>query len=81
MGRNRRRNRRTHALGRRHHGPGTKLSNLCHTSYDYLQQTFALQAESIIDGGVDAFLIETSQDLPQINEHSPLFANAVNVCD
>src|SRR6478736_2271630 len=44
---------------------GTKLASLGHTSYDYLKQTFALQAEGLIDGGADAFLIETSQDLLQ----------------
>ncbi|HJV98421.1 MAG TPA: homocysteine S-methyltransferase family protein, partial [Arthrobacter sp.] len=43
----------------------TKLPSLGHTSYDYLKQTFALQAEGLIDGGADAFLIETSQDLLQ----------------
>ncbi|RAM36541.1 methionine synthase [Arthrobacter globiformis] len=46
-------------------GPGTKLPSLGHTSYDYLKQTFALQAQGLIDGGADAFLIETSQDLLQ----------------
>ncbi|MFF2317979.1 methionine synthase [Arthrobacter sp. NPDC058097] len=46
-------------------GPGTKLPSLGHTSYDYLKRTFALQAEGLIDGGADAFLIETSQDLLQ----------------
>ncbi|YCH06872.1 methionine synthase [Arthrobacter sp. alpha11c] len=46
-------------------GPGTKLPSLGHTSYDYLKKTFALQAEGLIDGGADAFLIETSQDLLQ----------------
>lgn len=46
-------------------GPGTKLPSLGHTSYDHLKQTFALQAEGLIDGGADAFLIETSQDLLQ----------------
>ena len=46
-------------------GPGTKLPSLGHTSYDYLKQTFALQAGGLIDGGADAFLIETSQDLLQ----------------
>src|SRR6478736_5616509 len=46
-------------------GPGTKLPSLGHTSYDHLKQTFAEQAEGLIDGGADAFLIETSQDLLQ----------------
>lgn len=46
-------------------GPGTKLPSLGHTTYDHLKQTFALQAEGLIDGGADALLIETSQDLLQ----------------
>ena len=36
-------------------GPGTKLPSLGHTSYDYLKQTFARQAEGLIDGGADAY--------------------------
>lgn len=46
-------------------GPGTKLPTLGHTTYDHLKQTFALQAEGLIDGGADALLVETSQDLLQ----------------
>jgi 5-methyltetrahydrofolate--homocysteine methyltransferase len=46
-------------------GPGTKLPSLGHTTYRHLVDTFALQAEGLIDGGADAFLIETSQDLLQ----------------
>jgi 5-methyltetrahydrofolate--homocysteine methyltransferase len=46
-------------------GPGTKLPSLGHTTYDNLKQTFALQAHGLIDGGADAFLVETSQDLLQ----------------
>lgn len=46
-------------------GPGTKLPSLGHTTYEHLKQTFAEQAEGLIDGGADAFLIETSQDLLQ----------------
>ncbi|MCT9820752.1 homocysteine S-methyltransferase family protein [Microbacterium sp. W1N] len=46
-------------------GPGTKLPSLGHTTYAHLRDTFALQAEGLIDGGADAFLVETSQDLLQ----------------
>ncbi len=46
-------------------GPGTKLPTLGHTTYEHLKQTFALQAEGLIDGGADALLVETSQDLLQ----------------
>lgn len=46
-------------------GPGTKLPSLGHVSYGFLKETFALQAKGLIDGGADAFMIETSQDLLQ----------------
>lgn len=46
-------------------GPGTKLPSLGHVSYAHLKATFAEQAAGLIDGGADAFLIETSQDLLQ----------------
>ena len=46
-------------------GPGTKLPSLGHTTYAHLKETLALQAEGLIRGGTDAFLIETSQDLLQ----------------
>ena len=46
-------------------GPGTKLPSLGHTSYAHLKATFAEQAVGLIEGGADAFLIETSQDLLQ----------------
>jgi 5-methyltetrahydrofolate--homocysteine methyltransferase len=46
-------------------GPGTKLPSLGHTTYDHLKETFAVQAVGLIDGGADAFLVETSQDLLQ----------------
>lgn len=46
-------------------GPGTKLPSLGHTTYAHLKETFALQAQGLIDGGADAFLVETSQDLLQ----------------
>ena len=54
-------------------GPGTKLPSLGHTTYAHLKETFALQAEGLIRGGTDAFLIETSQDLLQTK-------SAVNGC-
>jgi 5-methyltetrahydrofolate--homocysteine methyltransferase len=54
-------------------GPGTKLPSLGHTTYAHLKATFAQQAEGLIKGGADAFLIETSQDLLQTK-------SAVNGC-
>jgi 5-methyltetrahydrofolate--homocysteine methyltransferase len=44
-------------------GPGTKLPSLGHTSYDILEDSYAEQARGLIDGGVDALLLETHQDL------------------
>ena len=46
-------------------GPGTKLPSLGHTTYEHLKHTFAIQAKGLIEGGADAFMIETSQDLLQ----------------
>lgn len=47
-------------------GPGTKLPSLGHIGYDELETSFALQAEGLIEGRADAFLIETAQDPLQI---------------
>lgn len=44
-------------------GPGTKLPSLGHISYDQLVDSYAEQARGLIDGQVDAFLLETNQDL------------------
>lgn len=46
-------------------GPGTKLPSLGHTTFANLRDTFEEQARGLIDGGADALLIETSQDLLQ----------------
>jgi 5-methyltetrahydrofolate--homocysteine methyltransferase len=47
-------------------GPGTKLPSLGHIDYDALEAAFLLQAEGLIEGRADAFLIETAQDPLQI---------------
>ena len=46
-------------------GPGTKLPSLGHTTYSFLKSTFERQAEGLLKGGADAFMVETSQDLLQ----------------
>jgi len=46
-------------------GPGTKLPTLGHASYATLRDAYAEQAAGLIEGGVDALLIETAQDLLQ----------------
>ncbi|MCQ9155005.1 methionine synthase [Acidomonas methanolica] len=47
-------------------GPGTKLPSLANIDYDTLQAGLTEQCRGLIDGGVDAFLIETCQDTLQI---------------
>ena len=46
-------------------GPGTKLPTLGHTTYKLLKDAYTLNAAGLIDGGSDALLIETTQDLLQ----------------
>jgi 5-methyltetrahydrofolate--homocysteine methyltransferase len=46
-------------------GPGTKLPSLGHTTYAVLRDAYLEQAAGMIEGGVDALLVETAQDLLQ----------------
>lgn len=46
-------------------GPGTKLPSLGQTSFPELRDAYQLQAKAMIEGGIDAVLIETTQDLLQ----------------
>ena len=54
-------------------GPGTRLPSLGHVTYRDLEDGFAVQAQGLLDGGVDAILIETAQDTLQVKA-------AVNGC-
>jgi 5-methyltetrahydrofolate--homocysteine methyltransferase len=47
-------------------GPGTKLLTLGQIGYEELYQSYKRQAAGLCDGGVDAFLVETCQDMGQI---------------
>ena len=47
-------------------GPGTKLLTLGHIGYAALYASCLAQMRGLVKGGVDAILIETSQDLGQI---------------
>ncbi len=47
-------------------GPTTKLPTLGHISFDELKKSYLEQAEALIEGGIDLFLIETCQDVLQI---------------
>ena len=46
-------------------GPGTKLPSLGHIDYATLRDAYAENARGLIDGGADALLVETVQDLLQ----------------
>lgn len=54
-------------------GPGTKLITLGQTNWDTMFDSYREQARGLIDGGTDAFLIETCQDILQVK-------CAVNAC-
>ena len=43
-------------------GPGTKLATLGQISYEALLSSYLVQARALVEGGVDAFCIETVQD-------------------
>ena len=47
-------------------GPGTKLPSLGNIAYDPLEAALAEQCRGLLEGGVDAILIETCQDTLQI---------------
>ena len=46
-------------------GPGTKLPTLGHVGFAALRDAYQVQVEGMLGGGIDAVLIETSQDLLQ----------------
>jgi len=47
-------------------GPTTKLPTLGHVDFDTMKASFAEQAEGLIAGDVDLFIVETCQDVLQI---------------
>jgi 5-methyltetrahydrofolate--homocysteine methyltransferase len=47
-------------------GPGTRLPTLGHVAYQPLEDALTRQCDGLIEGGVDAILIETCQDPLQI---------------
>ena len=47
-------------------GPGTRLPSLGHVAYTDIEDALAVQCRGLVDGGVDAILIETCQDPLQI---------------
>jgi len=47
-------------------GPTTKLPTLGHIAFDDLRNAYQEQAEGLLAGGVDLFIVETCQDVLQI---------------
>ena len=47
-------------------GPGTKLPTLGHTEYAVIRDAYTEAALGMLDGGADAILVETCQDLLQV---------------
>ncbi len=54
-------------------GPGTKLPTLGHIEYARLKGSYLVQARALVEGGVDALLVETCQDPLQLKA-------ALNAC-
>ncbi len=54
-------------------GPGTRLVSLGQVSWEEMTASYQTQASGLLLGGVDAFLIETAQDLLQVK-------SAINGC-
>ncbi len=46
-------------------GPGTKLPTLGNTTFGELERSYTIEVEGLVEGGVDALIIETCQDLLQ----------------
>ena len=62
-------------------GPGTKLPTLMHTDYLKLKDAYATASKGLLDGGVDALLIETTQDLLQAKAAINSAREAIDDCD
>jgi 5-methyltetrahydrofolate--homocysteine methyltransferase len=54
-------------------GPGTKLVTLGQTTWSAMLASYTEQARGLLNGGVDAFIVETGQDLLQVK-------CAINAC-
>ena len=62
-------------------GPGTKLPTLGHASYEELRSAYETASQGLIEGGADALLIETTQDLLQAKAAVNGARAAINRCD
>ena len=62
-------------------GPGTNLPTLMHTDYVKLKDAYFTASKGLLDGGVDALLIETTQDLLQAKAAINGARKAIDECD
>jgi len=62
-------------------GPGTKLPTLGHTSYSHLRTAYFTAAKGLLDGGADALLVETTQDLLQAKAAINGAREAIDSCE
>ncbi len=62
-------------------GPGTKLPTLGQTHWDEILDSYTEQARGLIDGGVDALLVETCQDLLQAKSGIVAAIDAMERCN
>jgi 5-methyltetrahydrofolate--homocysteine methyltransferase len=62
-------------------GPGTKLPTLGHVEYVKLKDAYLTACKGLLDSGVDALLIETTQDLLQAKAAVNGAREAITHCD
>jgi 5-methyltetrahydrofolate--homocysteine methyltransferase len=62
-------------------GPGTKLVSLGQTTWDNMLDSYTEQARGLLEGGVDAFIIETCQDVLQVKCAINACLNALAMCN
>ena len=62
-------------------GPGTKLPTLGHVEYVKLKEAYFTACKGLLDSGVDALLIETTQDLLQAKAAVNGAREAITTCD
>ncbi len=62
-------------------GPGTKLPTLGHTTYAHLKDAYRIASQGLVDGGADALLIETTQDLLQAKAAVNGAREVIESCD
>ena len=62
-------------------GPGTKLPTLGHVEYVKLKEAYFAACKGLLDSGVDALLIETTQDLLQAKAAVNGAREAITTCD